>query len=94
MNIIPQRASDIFFKPKNIELHKKFNNNCIIKKARATNFLEILFAEINTKNEAKIIRYKIIQTGAKIQSGGVPIGKLSEWYQSKFIISFILIDKI
>lgn len=86
---ITHRASSISLNPKNIELHIKFKNNCIIKNDIATNFLVMLFVVTKTKKEAKIIRYKIIQTGAKIQSGGAPDGRFSEWYQSKLSITVL-----
>ena len=42
----------------------------------------------NIINAQIIVKYRIIQTGANTQLGGVRAGFCKEWYQSKLIIIF------
>jgi len=67
----------------------KFNNNWTAKNVNARDFLIGLSDFRNIQNDAKIIKYKIIQTGANSQFGGIKAGVINELYQSElYIVTF------
>ena len=78
-----------FCRPKKINGQEKFNNNWIKKKVKGTLFSLVIPSFINNKNELIIKIYKTIQTGVKIQSGGVKKGLFKLLYQSMFCIYLV-----
>ncbi len=69
-SIITMNAAMIFWARKKIGLHIKFNIICIEKNIYPLAFLSSVFFNIYKNNATKIVMYKIVHTGAKIQFGG------------------------
>lgn len=94
-NIISIKAKNGFFMPKNSNDHNAFSNNW--KTNNQIAFFVMAFSLVcfdqTIPKEIPIMMYNIVQTGAKIQFGGLKKGLFNVGYQFKMLSRVGILDR-